>query len=103
VYRNIRYTLDRGHPLQTPCGDGLLFAANSVEQLREIVPSVHRIFVDAHTQVIEETLGSLSAFYAMFLGYQKFNVFRCGSRKTITPAWWNLAARSIVADEEPTQ
>jgi type IV secretion system protein VirB4 len=25
--------------------------------------------------VIEETLGSLSAFYAMFPGYQKFNVF----------------------------
>jgi hypothetical protein len=20
VYRNIRYTLDRGHPLQVPCG-----------------------------------------------------------------------------------
>jgi type IV secretion system protein VirB4 len=53
----------------------LLFAANSVEQLREIVPSVHRIFVHARTQVIEETLGSLSAFYAMFPGYQKFNVF----------------------------
>jgi hypothetical protein len=25
VYRNIRYTLDRGHPLQVPCGvEGLM-------------------------------------------------------------------------------
>jgi type IV secretion system protein VirB4 len=53
----------------------LLLAANSVEQLRDAVPTVHRIFVDARTQVIEETLGNLSAFYAMFPGNQKFNVF----------------------------
>ncbi len=53
----------------------LLLAANSAEQLRDVVPSVHRIFVDARTQVIEETLGNLSAFYAMFPGNQKFNVF----------------------------
>jgi type IV secretion system protein VirB4 len=53
----------------------LLLAARSPEQLRYIVPAVHRIFVDARAQVMEETLGNLSAFYAMFPGNQKFNVF----------------------------
>jgi len=53
----------------------LLLAADSPEQLRNSVPSVHRIFVDARAQVIEETLGNLSAFYAMFPGNGKFNVF----------------------------
>jgi len=53
----------------------LLLAANSSEQLRNTIPSVHRIFVDARSQVIEETLGNLSAFYAMFPGNGKFNVF----------------------------
>ncbi len=36
---------------------------------------MHRIFVDARSQVMEETLGNLSAFYAMFPGNHKFNVF----------------------------
>ena len=53
----------------------LLLAARSPEQLRDVVPAVHRIFVDARAQVMEETLGNLSAFYAMFPGNQKFNVF----------------------------
>jgi type IV secretion system protein VirB4 len=53
----------------------LLLAARSAEQLRDTVPAVHRIFVDARAQVIEETLGNLSAFYAMFPGNHKFNVF----------------------------
>jgi type IV secretion system protein VirB4 len=53
----------------------LLLTARSPEQLRAVVPAVHRIFVDARAQVIEETLGNLSAFYAMFPGNQKFNVF----------------------------
>ena len=53
----------------------LLLAANGAEQLRDVVPAVHRIFVDARAQVIEETLGNLSAFYAMFPGNRKFNVF----------------------------
>ena len=35
----------------------LLLAARSPEQLRAVVPSVHRIFVDARAQVMEETLG----------------------------------------------
>ena len=38
-------------------------------------PAVHRVFVDARAQVMEETLGNLSAFYAMFPGNDKFNVF----------------------------
>jgi type IV secretion system protein VirB4 len=53
----------------------LLLAARSPEQLRDTVPSVHRVFVDARAQVMEETLGNLSAFYAMFPGNHKFNVF----------------------------
>jgi type IV secretion system protein VirB4 len=53
----------------------LLLAARSVEQLHNVVPAVHRIFVDARAQVMEETLGNLSAFYAMFPGNHKFNVF----------------------------
>jgi type IV secretion system protein VirB4 len=53
----------------------LLLAARSSEQLRNAVPAVHRIFVDARAQVMEETLGNLSAFYAMFPGNHKFNVF----------------------------
>ncbi|HEY1499212.1 MAG TPA: type VI secretion protein [Acidobacteriaceae bacterium] len=53
----------------------LLLAADSPEQLRNTIPAVHRIFVDARAQVIEETLGNLSAFYAMFPGNGKFNVF----------------------------
>lgn len=53
----------------------LLVASNSPEQLRSCSPAVHRVFVDARAQVMEETLGNLSAFYAMFPGNQKFNVF----------------------------
>jgi len=53
----------------------LLVAARSVEEMRGIAPTVHRIFVDARAQVMEETLGNLSAFYAMFPGNHKFNVF----------------------------
>src|SRR6202020_603440 len=53
----------------------LLLAARSPEQLRDVVPAVHRIFVDARAQVMEETLGNLSGFYAMFPGNHKFNVF----------------------------
>ena len=52
-----------------------LVAARSPEHLRSIAPAVHRVFVDARAEVIEETLGNLSAFYAMFPGNQKFNVF----------------------------
>jgi type IV secretion system protein VirB4 len=52
-----------------------LLAASTPEQLRDTVPAVHRIFVDARAQVMEETLGNLSGFYAMFPGNHKFNVF----------------------------
>ena len=53
----------------------LLLAAKSKEQLHETIPAVHRLFVDARAQVIEESLGNLSAFYTMFPGNHKFNVF----------------------------
>ncbi len=52
-----------------------LVAARSLNELRGLSPAVHRIFVDARAQVMEETLGNLSAFYAMFPGNHKFNVF----------------------------
>lgn len=53
----------------------LLLAAKSSEELHETIPAVHRLFVDARAQVMEESLGNLSAFYAMFPGNGKFNVF----------------------------
>ena len=65
----------------------LLLAARSAEQLRDIVPTVHRVFVDARAQVMEETLGNLSAFYAMFPGnHTSSTSSHCGSQRTITPA-----------------
>jgi type IV secretion system protein VirB4 len=53
----------------------LLLAAESKEQLHETIPTVHRLFVDARAPIIEETRGNLSAFYTMFPGNPKFNVF----------------------------
>ncbi|GAA3771387.1 VirB4 family type IV secretion system protein [Terriglobus aquaticus] len=53
----------------------LLLAAKSKEQLHETIPAVHRVFVDARAEVIEESLGNLSAFYTMFPGNGKFNIF----------------------------
>ena len=53
----------------------LLLAAKSREQLHDTIPSVHRLFVDARAQVMEESLGNLSAFYTMFPGNGKFNIF----------------------------
>jgi type IV secretion system protein VirB4 len=52
-----------------------LMAARSVDELRGRAPAVHRVVVAARAQVMEETLGNLSAFYALFPGNQKFNVF----------------------------
>ena len=53
----------------------LLLSAESGEELRENTPLVHRTFVDAQATVIEETIGNLSAFYAMFPFNQRYNVF----------------------------
>ena len=53
----------------------LLISARTASQVHDVVPAVHRIFVDARAQVMEETLGNLSAFFAMFPGNHKFNVF----------------------------
>ena len=53
----------------------LLVAARSVGEVHALSPAVHRVFVEARAQVMEETLGNLSAFYAMFPGNGKFNVF----------------------------
>jgi type IV secretion system protein VirB4 len=53
----------------------LLLAARSKDELHNAIPAVHRIFVEARSQVMEETLGNLSSFYTMFPGNQRFNVF----------------------------
>jgi len=53
----------------------LLIAARNVTELHSLAPAVHRVFVEARAQIMEETLGNLSAFYAMFPGNGKFNVF----------------------------
>lgn len=53
----------------------LLLAGKNADQLRDTIPAVHRIFVEARAQVMEETYGNLSAFYAIFPANHKFNVF----------------------------
>ena len=53
----------------------LLVATRSAAELHSLTPAVHRVFVEARAQIMEETLGNLSAFYAMFPGNGKFNVF----------------------------
>ena len=53
----------------------LLIATRSRAELLNVAPAVHCVFVEARAQVMEETLGNLSAFYAMFPGNGKFNVF----------------------------
>ena len=53
----------------------LLLAARSKAELQDAIPAVHRVFVEARCQVMEETLGNLSSFYTMFPGNQRFNVF----------------------------
>lgn len=53
----------------------LLVAARSQAELHSVAPAVHRVFVEARAQIVEETLGNLSAFYAMFPGNGRFNVF----------------------------
>jgi len=64
----------------------LLLAAPSLEQLRNTVPSVHRIFVAARAQVMEETLGNLSAFYAMFPRQSQVPTSSgCGWQRIIMP------------------
>jgi type IV secretion system protein VirB4 len=52
-----------------------LVAARSVGELQALSPAVHRVFVEARAQIMEETLGNLCAFYAMFPGNGRFNVF----------------------------
>ena len=53
----------------------LLLSARSAEELRENTPAVHRTFVDAQATLVEESIGNLSAFYAMFPCNQRYNVF----------------------------
>jgi len=53
----------------------LLIATRSLDKLRETAPDVHGAFVEDRAQIMEETLGNLSAFYAMLPGNSQFNVF----------------------------
>jgi type IV secretion system protein VirB4 len=53
----------------------LLITTQSLDKLREAAPDVHGVFVEDRARVMEETLGNLSAFYAMFPGNSQFNVF----------------------------
>jgi type IV secretion system protein VirB4 len=53
----------------------LLVAVRTLTELYSLAPAVHRVFVEARAQIMEETLGNLSAFYAMFPGNGRFNVF----------------------------
>jgi type IV secretion system protein VirB4 len=53
----------------------LLIAGNSPEQVRHNISAVHRIFVEARAPIVEETLGNLSAYYALFPGNGQFSVY----------------------------
>jgi len=53
----------------------LLVATRALTELHAVSPTVHRVFVEARAQIMEETFGNLCAFYAMFPGNGKFNVF----------------------------
>lgn len=53
----------------------LLLNADNREELEEVTPEVHRIFVEARAKVIEETIGNLSSFYSMFPGNSRFSVY----------------------------
>jgi len=53
----------------------LLLSAHTAHELRDNTPLVHRIFVDAQAGIIEETLGNLSAFYALFPCNHRYSVF----------------------------
>ena len=53
----------------------LLVSSRSAEAVRAVAPNVHRAFVGARAQVMEETFGNLSAFYALFPGNERFQVF----------------------------
>jgi type IV secretion system protein VirB4 len=53
----------------------LLLSARTTHELRDNTPMVHRLFVDAQASIVEETLGNLSAFYAMFPANNQFSVF----------------------------
>jgi len=46
----------------------VLLAADDADQLRQAIPATHRAFVEARAQGMEETLGNLAAYYAMFPG-----------------------------------
>jgi len=66
---------DLGKKAQGEYTGRLMLSHRSVEQLRDNMPMVHRLFVDAQANVVEETLGNLSAFYAMFPCNHRYNVF----------------------------
>jgi type IV secretion system protein VirB4 len=53
----------------------LLLSSRSLDELRDNTPMVHRLFVDAQANIVEETLGNLSAFYAMFPCNHRYSVF----------------------------
>ena len=53
----------------------LLLSSRSAAELHDNIPVVHRIFVDAQASIIEESLGNLSAFYAMFPANNRYSVY----------------------------
>jgi type IV secretion system protein VirB4 len=53
----------------------LLIADHGPDRLRQHIPAVHRMFVEARAPIVEETIGNLSAYYAMFPGNRQFSVY----------------------------
>jgi len=53
----------------------VLVAEESLSKLRSTSAKVHRAIVEARSQVVEETMGNRSAFYALFPGNKRFDTY----------------------------
>ncbi len=73
----------------------VLLAAKDADQLRQTIPAVHRAFVDARAQAMEESVGNLSAFYACSPPMPSSTSSRCGFRKTTTPGSASSMLRTL--------
>ena len=64
----------------------LMLSARDLDTLRSSALAAQRIFVEAQADVMEETLGNLSAFYAMFRAIKSLGCSICGWASTTTRA-----------------
>jgi type IV secretion system protein VirB4 len=89
----------------------LLLAARSPEQLRGIAPAVHRVFVDARAQVMEETLGTyrrstrcslaITSSMSSLCGWQRIAPLMAMQHRSYVPAA-SVLATSVTKPLVPT-